>query len=162
NKKLRLGLSMLLLAWLSWRTDWTQVVQAFAHLRLGWWLAAVGLYLVTQIVTALRWRLLARPLGLERPLRQFVACYFIGMFFSVFVDRFSGLLVLLALAGLAVALCPIALPAWVPVSVWGTVGAAVAALIGAWLLAGRSALAAKLPGTGRALGQIGNLRASGR
>src|SRR5437899_126356 len=48
---------------------------------------------------------------------------------SVFVDRLSGLLVLLALACTALACCPMTLPAWIPVSVWSTAGAALLALI---------------------------------
>jgi uncharacterized membrane protein YbhN (UPF0104 family) len=190
NKKLRLLLSVLLLTWLAWRTDWGQVGRAFAQLRLGWWLAAVGLYLFTQVVSSVRWQLLARPLGLERPLRQFVAFYFIGMYFnlllptsvggdvvrawyldggsgrklaaflSVFIDRFSGLLVLLALACVAVAVCPIALPVWVYASVWGTVGAAVAGLIALALYDGRFPLAMKVPGAKRVLSKLDALKAS--
>src|SRR5262249_41831335 len=137
---------------------WAQVGQAFAHLRLEFWLAAVGLYALTQVVSALRWQLLAQPLGFQRSLGQFVRYYFIGMYFnlllptsvggdvvrawyldgrsgrrlpaflSVFVDRFSGLRVLLALAGVAAALCPIPLPAWIGLSVWTTAGCALLGL----------------------------------
>jgi uncharacterized protein (TIRG00374 family) len=190
NKKLRLLLSVLLLTWLAWRTDWVQVGRAFAHLRLGWWLAAVGLYLCTQVVSSVRWQLLARPLGLQRPLRQFIAFYFIGMYFnlllptsvggdvvrawyldggsgrkmaaflSVFIDRFSGLLVLLTLACVAVAVCPIALPTWIYASVWGTVGAAVAALIALVICDWRFPLASKVPGAKRVLGKLEDLKAS--
>jgi uncharacterized membrane protein YbhN (UPF0104 family) len=192
NKKLRLILSVLLLAWLAWRTDWVQVGRAFAQLRLGWWLAAFGLYLFTQVVSGVRWQLLARPLGLGRPLRQFVAFYFIGMYFNLFLptsvggdvvrawyldggsgrklaaflsvvfDRFSGLLVLLALACAAVALCPIALPAWVPISVWGTVGGAAVVLAGLALVDLRASPAARLPGAAKVLHKIDDLRSSGR
>jgi uncharacterized membrane protein YbhN (UPF0104 family) len=158
NKKVRALVSVAILAFLAWRLDWTRVANAFAGLRLELWLSAVGIYAVTQVVSAVRWRQLAVPLGFCRPLRQFVSFYFIGMFFnlllptsiggdvvraeylvtgkgqrmpaflSVFVDRFSGLLVLLLLACLAVALCPIDLPMWIPASVWGTGAAAVAGL----------------------------------
>ncbi len=148
-----------LLAWLAWRTDWSQVAHVFGQLRLELWLGAVGLYLGTQVVSALRWQLLAAPLGFWQPLRQFTAFYFIGMYFnlvlptsvggdvvrawyldggsrrrllaflSVFVDRLSGLLVLLALACATLAVCPIALPTWIRASVWGTAGAALLALV---------------------------------
>jgi uncharacterized membrane protein YbhN (UPF0104 family) len=40
-------------------------------------------------------------------------------FLSVFVERLSGLLVLLAIACTAAALCPLSLPVWVPWTVWG-------------------------------------------
>src|SRR5262249_16706501 len=97
-------------------------------MHLGFWMGAVALYVGAQVVSALRWRWLAEPLGFRRPLAEFTAFYFIGMYFnlflptsvggdvvrawyldggsgrklpaflSVFVDRFSGLLVLLVLA----------------------------------------------------------------
>src|SRR5262249_2033032 len=155
---LRLVVSVSLLAWLGWRTDWAQVGVAFRHLRLGLWLAAVGLYVVTQCVSSLRWQLLARPLGFTPSLARCTAFYFIGMYFnlflptsvggdvvramylsggpgrrlnaflSVFLDRSTGLLVLLALACVAVAVSPVGLPGWVALSVWGTAVAAVLAL----------------------------------
>ncbi|HEV3260368.1 MAG TPA: lysylphosphatidylglycerol synthase transmembrane domain-containing protein [Gemmataceae bacterium] len=164
TKKLKLGVSAGLLAWLACRTDWAQVGQAFARLRVGLWLAAVGLYVLSQVVSGLRWQLLARPLGFRRRLGPFVAYYFIGMYFnlflptsvggdvvrawyldggsgrrvaaflSVFVDRLSGLLVLLGLACVAVAVCPVSVPRWVVVSVWGTAGAAVVGLLALPLL----------------------------
>jgi glycosyltransferase 2 family protein len=156
---LRIGVSVALLSWLAWRTDWQQIGQAFASLRINLWLAAVGLYLLTQIISSLRWQLLSQPLGFQRPLRQFVAYYFIGMYFnlflptsvggdvvrawyldgrpgqrmpaflSVFIDRFSGLLVLLALACGMATFCPVALPAWVGTSVWITAGCALCGLL---------------------------------
>lgn len=153
-KWLKLIVSVGLLAVLAWRTDWKQVVSAFAHLRLDLWLAAVGLYVVTQAVSGLRWQMLSRPLGFDRPLAHYVGFYFIGMFFNLFlptsvggdvvrawyladgrdqrfnaflsvlVDRGSGLLVLLGLACAALLVSPIALPEWVHVSVWAAVGSA--------------------------------------
>jgi uncharacterized membrane protein YbhN (UPF0104 family) len=158
SKRLRLGVSAGLFGYVAWRTDWGQVGQAFARLRVGLWLAAVGLYALTQVVSALRWQLLARPLGFRRPLGQLTGFYFIGMFFnlllptsvggdvvrawyldgrsgrrsaaflSVLVDRASGLLVLLSLACLGLLLYPGELPSRIHWSVWGTAGAAVAGL----------------------------------
>jgi len=130
TKFLRLLVSGLLLGWLAWRTDWSQVGDAFANLRPDYWLAALGLYLATQLASSLRWQLLARPLGFELPVWRYAGFYFVGMFFnlflptsvggdvlrawyldggsgrrlkaflSVFVDRLSGLLVLLTGYGL--------------------------------------------------------------
>jgi len=159
SKYLRLIVSSALLAWLASRTDWTHVGLAFRHLRLELWFTAVGLFLLAQVASALRWRLLARPLGFHGPLRDFINFYFVGMFFnlllptsvggdvvrawyldggsgrrlaaflSVFVDRFSGLLVLMGLACVADLLCPIALPFWVGASVWATAACAVVGLV---------------------------------
>jgi uncharacterized membrane protein YbhN (UPF0104 family) len=162
-KQLKILVSVGLLGLLVWRTDWEQVAQAFAHLRLELWLAAVGAYLAAQLCSTLRWRMLARPLGFEQPFRTFLGFYFIGMFFnlllptsvggdvvrawyldegsgrrlpafvSVFVERCSGLLVLLLLACAAVLCSSAPLPAWVVWSVWCTGGLAVLGGVSVWL-----------------------------
>jgi uncharacterized membrane protein YbhN (UPF0104 family) len=158
GKRVRLLVSAAVLCWLAWRTDWAQFIAVFRNLHVGLWLAAVCLYTATQWLSALRWRWLARPLGFTRPLRDYAAFYFIGMyfnlmlptsvggdvvrawyldggsgrrfaaFFSVLLDRGSGLLILLCLACLGTLLVPTALPNWIPWTVWGTAVCAVAAL----------------------------------
>ena len=161
NKRIRLLVSVALLAVVAWRTDWAHVAEAFAHLQVWLWLAALGLFVLTQVVSGLRWQLLARPLGFQRPLRQFVGITYIGMYFNlllptsvggdvvrawylhggngrrtpafvtVLVDRLSGLMVLLTLACGAALFCPIHLEPWVRASVWGAAGCA---LLGAAVL----------------------------
>jgi uncharacterized membrane protein YbhN (UPF0104 family) len=144
---LRVAVSVLLLGWIGWQTDWPSVRRAFATLRGEFWLAALGLLLVSQVISSLRWRLFARSLRFEQSLPRMTGYYFIGMFFnlvlptsvggdvirawyldgksgrklaafaSVFLDRLNGLFVLVALACTAVLLSPIALPSWIPISV---------------------------------------------
>jgi uncharacterized membrane protein YbhN (UPF0104 family) len=156
---LRFLISVLLLGWLASRTDWDQVGQSFYQLRPDYWLAALGLYVFIQVASAFRWKLLASPLGFDQSLKQFTGFYFIGMFFNLFlptsvggdvvrawyldggsgrrlaafltsfVDRLSGLLALLAMACVALAFCPIALPDWVSYSVWGSGACALAGLL---------------------------------
>jgi uncharacterized membrane protein YbhN (UPF0104 family) len=155
NKKLRLVFSVVLLSVLAWRTDWHQVQAAFTKMHGGFWVAALALYGVAQVVSALRWQILSRPLGFERRLADYTGFYFIGMYFnlvlptsvggdvvrawyldghsgrraraflSVIVDRLSGLVILLVLAGIGTAFCPAELPNWIRFSVWVTVGCAV-------------------------------------
>jgi uncharacterized membrane protein YbhN (UPF0104 family) len=161
---LRALVSVSLLGLLAWRADWNVVAHLFRQLRLELWLVAVSLYVVAQCLSAFRWRLLAEPMGFQRPLKQFLAYYFISMFFNLFLptsvggdvwracyldnrsgrwflalltvimDRVSGLLVLLMLAAVALIACPIALPVWVKHGVGGTVGMAMAAMIALVLL----------------------------
>jgi uncharacterized membrane protein YbhN (UPF0104 family) len=158
---LRPIVSIGLLAWLGWRTDWGRVGHAFAQMRLDFWLAAVGVYLGAQLLSGLRWQLLARPLGFQESLRRFTAFYFIGMYFnlllptsvggdvirawcldgkkgrrlnafvSVLVDRISGLIILLLVACVGVAVYPQPLPVLVVGSVWGM---AAGALLGILLM----------------------------
>jgi uncharacterized membrane protein YbhN (UPF0104 family) len=161
SKKLRLMAGLALLGWLAWQTDWHQVAEAFRQLRWHYWLLGVGLYGLTQVVSSVRWQMLARPLGFHRSIGDLVAFYFIGMFFnlmlptsvggdvvrgwyldggsgrrtaalvSVLLDRLSGLLILLLLACGAVLVCPLEIPAWLTVTVWGM---AAVIVLGALLL----------------------------
>jgi len=163
SKAIRVLGSVALLAFLAWQTDWRHVKEAFDQLRIEYWLAAVGVYALTQVVSTVRWQILARPLGFERPWLHYLSFYFIGMFFnlvlptsvggdvvragyldggagrrmpafvSVCVDQHSGLLMLLALACVAVALCPLSLPGWITWGVGGTGAAAGAGLLTVWL-----------------------------
>jgi uncharacterized membrane protein YbhN (UPF0104 family) len=155
SKKLRWAISGTLVVWIACKTDWGKVLSAFAGMRLELWLAAVALLAGAQAVSAWRWQMLARPLGFERSVSQLLSYYFIGMYFNlllptsvggdvvrawylngrsgrhlaalgaVFVDRFSGLLVLLGLACMGVLLAPFALPAWVIAFVGGTAACAL-------------------------------------
>lgn len=158
NKLLRVAVSVALLGWVARQTDWSHVGQAFAHLRLGHWLVAVGILACTQLLSARRWQLLARTLGLEGAFHQLASYYFVGMFFnlvlptsvggdvvrayyltngsgkkfpaflSVLVDRLNGLMVLLAMACVAVTIMAAELPAWIVWSVWGTALAGYASI----------------------------------
>jgi uncharacterized membrane protein YbhN (UPF0104 family) len=152
--------SVALLAFLAWRTDWAQIARVFAGLRAGWWLLAVGVYAATQVVSSVRWRLLARPLGFRQGQGQFVAYYYVGMFFnlvlptsvggdvvrawyldgrsgrkaaaflSVLADRVSGVLMLIAIACAAAAASPLDLPPHVTWMVYGLGACAGAGLVG--------------------------------
>jgi glycosyltransferase 2 family protein len=169
RKYARLAITAVLLTWVAWHTNWEEVASAFGRLRLELWFAALGVYVGTQIISAWRWQVLARPFGFERTLRQMVGYYFIGMYFNlmlptsvggdvvrawyldggggrrlaafvaVFLDRFSGLLVLLSLACLGVLIWPMELPQWIPWFVWGTTGCAALTIAAVpWLARSKS------------------------
>jgi uncharacterized membrane protein YbhN (UPF0104 family) len=151
--------SVALLVCFGSQVDWQRVLGMMRQVRLELCFLAVGLYVATQIVSSIRWHMLARPLGFHRPLAHLVSFYFIGMFFnlvlptsvggdvvrawyldarsgrrlaaflSVFVDRLSGLLVLLSMACVAVCFCPAQAPRWLPWSVWGSAAACVLGLV---------------------------------
>ena len=132
SKYLRIGVSVVLLAFIGWKTDWANVGDKFAHLNVVYWLGAVVALVLAQFVSARRWQLFARELRFERTLGQYSAYYFIGMYFnlllptsvggdvmrvwylngesgrkmaalaSVFLERVNGLLVLIAMLALLV------------------------------------------------------------
>jgi uncharacterized membrane protein YbhN (UPF0104 family) len=90
KKSWRLLVSAALVAVLAWRVDWGQIGSAFARLNGWFWLAALAVYLAAQTVSGLRWRILARAVGLDGPRAEFVGEYFVGMFFSLFLPTSVG------------------------------------------------------------------------
>ena len=117
------------------RVDLAAVGTALRDVRPTTIAAAAVLYLVSQALSAWKWSLLGRSVGLGRPLADYVRFYFIGMFFnllgpstvggdvarglyladgrhaaialnSVVFDRVSGLAFLLALGAAALLLGP--------------------------------------------------------
>lgn len=163
SSRVRLLVSAGLLGLLAWRADWGQVAAAVARLHLGWAAAALAAYLLTQLVSASRWRLLARPLGFDHSRRHFAGMFYVGMYFNLFLptsvggdvvrawflggpgrrgaamisvltDRGSGLLVLLALACVATLLSPDPVPPEIQFSVAALVAGAVLGLAGLYVL----------------------------
>ena len=57
---LRVAVSAVLLGLLAWRTDWDKIRLTFAQMRVAYWLAATGVFLVAQVASSVRWRWLAR------------------------------------------------------------------------------------------------------
>jgi uncharacterized membrane protein YbhN (UPF0104 family) len=82
--------SVTLAAVVAWRLDWHRVAEAFAALDVRLWLAALGVYLVAQMASSVRWLLLARVLGLGGGPGRYLAYYFIGMFFNLVLPTSVG------------------------------------------------------------------------
>jgi uncharacterized membrane protein YbhN (UPF0104 family) len=160
NKILRFAVTAILMGYIAWKTDWAVVGQAFVDLNVALWLAALGVLVVAQMVSALRWQIFARRLGMERTFWQLTKFYLIGMYFNlllptsvggdvvrvwylnahsgrklrataaVLLDRINGLIVLVALACVAVLFAPPETPLWVPLSVYGIAAAGVVGVVG--------------------------------
>src|SRR5262249_29512960 len=82
--------SLILVGLLVWRIDWRQVASAFAQLEASYWLLALGLYLLTQGVSAARWQIIGHMLGLGGHWRDYLSPYFIGMFFNLVLPTSVG------------------------------------------------------------------------
>jgi uncharacterized membrane protein YbhN (UPF0104 family) len=81
----KVTLSIALLALLLWRLDLRQLGAVFMEARFGWVVAAIGFYFLSQVLSAWRWQMLARPLGFTEPFSRFFLYYFNGMFLNLFV-----------------------------------------------------------------------------
>jgi uncharacterized protein (TIRG00374 family) len=87
---LRWGGSLVLVAFLVAWLDWGKVSAAFARLRIELWALAALLYLVCQVLSSLRWRILATVLGFRGSTSKFTGVYFIGSFFNLILPTSVG------------------------------------------------------------------------
>lgn len=87
---LKLFVSLGLLAFLFSRVDLAKLLQALSSARPSYLVVALLGYFLGQVVSSVRWALLARPLGFQNPLRDFTVFYFIGMFFNLFAPSTVG------------------------------------------------------------------------
>ena len=90
KKKWRLLGSVVLVAVLAWRIDWSQAGAAVARANWSLWAAGLGLYLAAQGVSSVRWRMLARVQGFSGSRSRYLAYYFIGMFFNLILPTSIG------------------------------------------------------------------------
>ncbi len=90
NKWWRLIGSAVLLSFLAWRLDWGHVAAAFRGLDARLWVAALALQLFAQVVSTWRWQMFARPLQLGGTFRNYLAYYFVGMFFNLVLPTSVG------------------------------------------------------------------------
>lgn len=82
--------SLILVLLLVWRIEWRQVARAFVQLDASYWFLALGLYLFSQGISAARWQMLGRMLGLGGRWRDYLGPYFIGMFFNLVLPTSVG------------------------------------------------------------------------
>jgi uncharacterized membrane protein YbhN (UPF0104 family) len=139
---LRLAVTTGLVAYLLLRVvDLDRLRHSLVAVRFEWLAAAVALYAVGQVLSAVKWALLGRAVGLDGTYAEYVRFYFMGMFFnllgistlggdvaralylgrgrrpglalhSVLFDRVSGLAILMALGSVTLLAFPsYALPA---------------------------------------------------
>ncbi len=86
----RAAMSLGLLAWLFQRVDVKEVFSSFGIIRPGIWFSAFVLYLLSQVLSSIRWFILARTLNFGGRLWTYFRFYFVGMFFSLFLPSAIG------------------------------------------------------------------------
>jgi uncharacterized membrane protein YbhN (UPF0104 family) len=131
----RLAGSAAILTYILLDVDRADIVHAVSSVRPAGLVLAFGLYLVGQTLSALKWCLIGRSVGFDRPFLAYFRFYFVGMFFNLFgpstiggdvvrglylgegrrpglalnsvvFDRVSGLAVLMAMGAAALLLFP--------------------------------------------------------
>ncbi len=90
NRIIKLLLSGLFLWLLVSITGVQAIWAAIQSANLAWLLPCVALYLFGQWVSAVRWQYLAKVLGFNQPLSDYVDLYFLGMVASLFLPGAMG------------------------------------------------------------------------
>ena len=80
----KIGLSLVLLAVLLYKTDLRELGRAVAKANSWWVIAALAGYLMSQVVSCICWTMLARALGFDEPFGHFFGLYFTGMYMNLF------------------------------------------------------------------------------
>ncbi len=78
------AISLAVLVFLFYRVERRELQMALLEADPRWVAAALGAYLLSMVVSCLRWTLLARPLGFSQPLSHFFGSYFTGMYMNLF------------------------------------------------------------------------------
>jgi len=87
---IRLCVSAGLLLWLFSRFDLTGIMAAFQELSPFVWLVAALMYLGAQILSSIRWFILSHSLSFPGQWRTYLAFYFVGMYFNLFLPTSVG------------------------------------------------------------------------
>ena len=87
---LRLGLSAALLAWLFSDTEPKALLRAAGAMDPAAAGLALALYLLSQVISSVRWRILARALGFGGRWLTYLGYYFVGMYFNLFLPTGVG------------------------------------------------------------------------
>lgn len=87
---MKLLVSAGLLAFFFTRIHFERFWSTLAGANFGYVAAALAVYLATQLVSAVRWGILARPLGFDTRYKDYSLYYLIGMFFNLFAPSTVG------------------------------------------------------------------------
>ncbi|MFN5757850.1 MAG: lysylphosphatidylglycerol synthase transmembrane domain-containing protein, partial [Planctomycetia bacterium] len=87
---LRLAATAALMAFALRSVEWHKLVGLFSQIDWRWWVAGLVTGALVQVVGAIRWAALARPIGFPYSLGVFVWRFFEGMFFSLCLPTTIG------------------------------------------------------------------------
>ena len=87
---IKLVVSAGLLTFFFTQIHFERFLAVLAGANFGYVAAALAVYLATQLVSAVRWGILARPLGFNTRYKDYSLYYLIGMFFNLFAPSTVG------------------------------------------------------------------------
>lgn len=86
----RIGVSGGLLLWLFSRFGLKGILTSFQDLSMSVWVVASLMYLAAQILSSIRWWILADTLAFPGRWRTYLGFYFVGMYFNLFLPTSLG------------------------------------------------------------------------
>jgi len=90
NIALRAAVTLALMAAALRGIEWSKLATLFGTIDWRWWAAGFAAGMVVNVVAAVRWARLARPIGFAFPLGYFVWRFFEGQFFSLCLPTSIG------------------------------------------------------------------------
>lgn len=87
---LRVGLSVLLLAYLFSKIDTSKMLSAIKNADLRYLFLAMFIFIAINFLLLFRWTVFIRALGLAVPFKSIANCFFIGLFFNLFLPSSTG------------------------------------------------------------------------
>lgn len=84
SRLVKIALSIVLLSILLSHTDLADLFAAVKTAQPGWVLAALVMYVVSQVVSAWRWMILAKAVGFDEPFGKYFRSYFSGLYMNLF------------------------------------------------------------------------------
>lgn len=87
---LRLTVTAALMAVALRGVEWPKLLHLFGAIDWRWWLAGFATGVVVQVIAAVRWALLARPVGFPYSIGLFIWRFFEGSFFSLCLPTSIG------------------------------------------------------------------------
>ena len=87
---LRIGLSLIFIIFLLHNTNILETISTLTKSNHKIWLIGIGVYVLGQIVSAYKWKLLTEAAGFKRSFQDHISLYFTGMFFNLFLPSTVG------------------------------------------------------------------------
>ena len=87
---LQVAVSLAIFGFLVLQIDPSAFLQGILKIKIGYLLIALVLFPLGQLVSVIKWRYLARPLGIHQDFKPMVGLYFIGTFFNFLLPTSIG------------------------------------------------------------------------